>query len=89
MKNKWLTAGLFGGALAVLCCALPIVAVLTATGGLGVLFLNGIGLHRPVMLTVLLSIVAVGSMVWAMRKSKKACAQAGCCKSPSGVDKPC
>ena len=89
MKNKWLTAGLFGGALAALCCALPIVAVLAASGGLSVLFLSGIGSHWPVLLTVLLSIVAVGGVIWMMRKSKTGCTQSGCCKTPSEADKPC
>lgn len=82
-ENKVVAVGLVGGALAVLCCALP---ALTLAGGLGVglALLHGVGAHWPVVLAALLvGLGTIGALVGIRRKSKPGCHQRGCC-TPTG-----
>lgn len=83
-ENKLVAAGLAGGLLAVLCCALP---ALTLAGGLGagLAVLQGAGANWPVLLPVLLTgLVALATWARIRRKCNSGCDQRGCCTTREG-----
>lgn len=73
MKYKWLTAGLLGSAFAVLCCALP---VLTVVSGVGLSLLSIIRGFWPLVLVALLFVLA-GGIALKVYQSKSECCQPG------------
>lgn len=82
-ENKIVAAGLVGGVLAVLCCALPALTLAGALG-VGVALLHGVGAHWPVVLAALLvGLGTLGALTGIRRKSKSGSNQSGCC-TPTG-----